>query len=118
MPEKGRKKSELLAAGDGLDTDRSVRTERIERESGPPETSAYYTISTIVVKGKYKYCSFYEMANGLFRAVKPVQNRGSRDAQTSASRDSAAREAAGHYLDSAGFRNASTLFANCQPLRP
>src|SRR5713226_4094022 len=91
-----------IVLGGGRDTGRGVQRQRILREVGPVAPLTYYTISTIFVKVNLSILVSTRWRRGGSAALKPVRNPGSRDVQTSASRDSAAREEVGSRRDSAG----------------
>ena len=115
--EKAGKKSEQLVAGHGRDTDRGVRKERKRREVGPLATPTHYTISILLVKVNLSIAVSMRWRSGGSATLMPVRNPGPRDVQTSASRDSTAREEAEPNWDSAGPRIASAFFASSLPLR-
>ena len=107
-----------LVARAGRDTDRCVGKERIPREGGPLATSAYYTTSIILVKVNLSIVVSMRWRSGGSATLKPVRNPGSRDVQTSASRDSAAKKVVARNLDSAGLRIVSASFASSPPPHP
>ena len=74
-------------AGGGRETDEGVDKERITREGGTLATSAYYTISTIFVKGNISIVVSVRWQTDGSAALMPARNPGSRDVQTSTSRD-------------------------------
>ena len=120
LPEKAWKTSGELVAGCGQGTDKGMKKKRIQRESEPLARFPYYILYIILLRANVNTVVSARSRSGGSAALKSVWNPGSRDVQTSVSRDSAAGEqvAVAEDLNSAGLHSASALFANSPPLRP